>query len=414
MKIKPFSSPFLRSYGFSLLLLLSIGIGSGLGLLLKEDAALLKPLGDIFLNLLFTALVPLVFFSISSAVAGMTNGRRLGRILFSMLGVFVLTGTVASVFMMIGVSFYPPAAGVSITLQSAGELQSLDTANQIVRAFTTPDFPDVLSKKNMLALILFAILIGFATSCLKEKGRAFADFLASAGDVMIKAIDLIMYYAPVGLCAYFAYLTGVFGPKLLGSYFRAMTLFYPITFFYFFAGFSIYAYLTGKGPGVRTFWRNIVPPALTALATGSSVAAIPSNLEAATRSGVPKDISELVIPIGATIHMDGSCLAAVLKIAFLFGIFNLDFSGAGTLLTALGIALLSGTVMSGIPGGGFIGELLIISLYGFPLEAFPIISMIGVLVDPPATLVNSAGDNVCSMMVARMLGGKNWMNIVDI
>ncbi|OPY10374.1 MAG: C4-dicarboxylate transport protein [Syntrophus sp. PtaU1.Bin005] len=414
MKTKPFSSPFLRSYGFSLLLLFSIGIGSGLGLLLKEDAALLKPLGDIFLNLLFTALVPLVFFSISSAVAGMTNGRRLGRILFSMLGVFVLTGAVASVFMMIGVSLYPPAAGVSITLQSAGKLQSLDTADQIVRAFTTPDFPDVLSKKNMSALILFAILIGLATSCLKERGRAFADFLTSASDVMIKAIDLIMYYAPVGLCAYFAYLTGVFGPKLLGSYFRAMTLYYPITFFYFFAGFSIYAYLAGKGPGVRTFWRNIVPPALTALATGSSVAAIPSNLEAANRSGVPKDISELVIPIGATIHMDGSCLAAVLKIAFLFGIFNLDFSGTGTLLTALGIALLSGTVMSGIPGGGFIGELLIISLYGFPLEAFPIISMIGVLVDPPATLVNSAGDNVCSMMVARMLGGKRWMNTVDI
>jgi len=150
-----------------------------------------------------------------------------------------------------------------------------------------------------------------------------------------------------------------------------------------------------------------------ALATGSSVAAIPSNLEAANKSGVPKDISELIIPIGATIHMDGSCLAAVLKIAFLFGIFHLDFSGMGTLLTAVGIALLSGIVMSGIPGGGFIGELLIISLYGFPLEAFPIISMIGVLVDPPATLVNSTGDNVCSMIVARMLGGKNWMKTGD-
>ncbi|SEM01089.1 Na+/H+-dicarboxylate symporter [Syntrophus gentianae] len=412
MKTK--SLTFIKSYGFSLLLLLSISIGSGLGLFLKKDAALLKPLGDIFLNLLFTSLVPLVFFSISSAVAGMTNGRRLGKILFAMLAVFTLTGIVSSVLMVIGVSIFPPATGVHITLQSAGDLQALNTADQIVKAFTTSDFPDVLSKKNMLALILFAILVGLATSSLKEKGRVFADFLASASDVMMKVIDLIMYYAPVGLCAYFAYLTGVFGPELLGSYFRAMTLYYPLTIFYFFAGFSIYAYLAGKGPGVRTFWKNILPPALTALATGSSVAAIPPNLEAANQSGVPRDISELVIPIGATIHMDGSCLAAVLKIAFLFGIFSLDFSGTGTLLTAVGIALLSGIVMSGIPGGGFIGELLIISLYGFPLEAFPIISMIGVLVDPPATLVNSAGDNVCSMIVARMLGGKNWMKDADI
>ena len=412
MKTTP--SSFLKSYGFTLLLILSILIGSGLGLLLKKDAALLKPLGDIFLNLLFTSLVPLVFFSISAAVAGMTNGRRLGKIMFAMLAVFVMTGTVASVLMVIGVQIYPPATGVSIELQSAGDIQHLKTSEQIVKAFTTPDFPDILSKKNMLALILFAIMVGLATSSLKEKGRAFADFLTSASDVMIKVIDLIMYYAPVGLCAYFAYLTGVFGPDLLGSYFRAMTLYYPLTIFYFLTGFTIYAYIAGQGRGVRTFWKNILPPALTALATGSSVAAIPSNLEAASKTGIPKDISELVIPIGATIHMDGSCLAAVLKIAFLFGIFHMDFSGTGTLLTAVGIALLSGTVMSGIPGGGFIGELLIITLYGFPLEAFPIISMIGALVDPPATMVNATGDNVCSMMVARMLGGKNWMKGSDI
>jgi len=412
MKTKPPS--FLKSYGFSLLLILSILIGSGLGLLLKKDAAHLKPLGDIFLNLLFTSLVPLVFFSISAAVAGMTNGRRLGKILFAMLAVFVMTGTVASVLMAIGVSIYPPATGVHIELQSAGDIQHLKTSEQIVKAFTTPDFAEILSKKNMLALILFAILVGLATSSLKEKGRAFAAFLTSASEVMMKVIDFIMYYAPVGLGAYFAYLTGVFGPELLGSYFRAMTLYYPLTIFYFFAGFTIYAYLAGKGPGLRTFWKNIIPPALTALATGSSVAAIPSNLEAANKSGIPKDISELVIPIGATVHMDGSCLAAILKIAFLFGIFHMDFSGTGTLLTAVGIALLSGIVMSGIPGGGFIGELLIISLYGFPLEAFPIISMIGALVDPPATLVNATGDNVCSMMVARMLGGRNWMKDGDI
>jgi len=412
MKTKPPS--FLKSYGFSLLLILSILIGSGLGLLLKKDAAHLKPLGDIFLNLLFTSLVPLVFFSISAAVAGMTNGRRLGKILFAMLAVFVMTGTVASVLMAIGVSIYPPATGVHIELQSAGDIQHLKTSEQIVKAFTTPDFAEILSKKNMLALILFAILVGLATSYLKEKGRAFAAFLTSASEVMMKVIDFIMYYAPVGLGAYFAYLTGVFGPELLGSYFRAMTLYYPLTIFYFFAGFTIYAYLAGKGPGLRTFWKNIIPPALTALATGSSVAAIPSNLEAANKSGIPKDISELVIPIGATVHMDGSCLAAILKIAFLFGIFHMDFSGTGTLLTAVGIALLSGIVMSGIPGGGFIGELLIISLYGFPLEAFPIISMIGALVDPPATLVNATGDNVCSMMVARMLGGRNWMKDGDI
>ena len=108
--------------------------------------------------------------------------------------------------------------------------------------------------------------------------------------------------------------------------------------------------------------------------------------------------------------MEGSCLSAILKISLLFGLFHMDFSGFGTLATAVGIALLSGTVMSGIPGGGFLGELLIVTMYGFPVEALPVISMIGTLVDPPATMVNAVGDNVSSMLVSRILYGKTWMN----
>jgi len=262
----------------------------------------------------------------------------------------------------------------------------------------------------MLALIIFSILIGLAASSVGEKGKEFTAFLASANEIMMKVIHYIMFYAPIGLCAYFAYFIGVYGPELLGSYFKAMTLYYPITILYFFLAFSLYAYIAAGGSGVHTFWRNIIPPSLTALATASSVATIPSNLEAANKTGIPKDISEIVIPIGATVHMEGSCLAAILKIAFLFGLFQMDFSGAQTILLAIGIAILCGTVVSGIPGGGVIGEILIISLYGFPPEVFPIITMIGTLVDPPATMVNAIGDNVASMMIARILGGRDWLH----
>ncbi len=225
---------------------------------------------------------------------------------------------------------------------------------------------------------------------------------------MMKVISFIMYYAPVGLCAYFAHFIGIYGTDLLNVYFRGMALYYPVAILYFIVAFSIYAYIAARRQGVRRFWGNIMPTSLTALATGSSVAAIPCNIDAANRIGVPKDISEVIIPIGATIHMDGSCLGSVLKIAFLFGIFNINFSDPMTMLTAVGIAILSGTVITGIPSGGIIGEILIISLYGFPLEALPIISMIGALIDPPATMINAVGDNVASMVVARMVNGKDW------
>jgi len=402
--------PFLKSYGFSLLLIASLIAGAGLGFLFKKEAVLFKPLGDIFLNLLFTAIVPLVFFSIASTVASMTDLKRLGKILSVMVLIFVSTGLIASAIMIMAVICYPPAAGIHIPLPAAADVQSIKAVDQIVKAFTAPDFALVLSKSNMMALIIFSILVGLAASATGEKGKAFTEFLTSANAVMMKLIAFIMYYAPIGLCAYFAYLVGVFGPELLGSYARAMALYYPTAFAYYIFAFSFYAFLAGGGQGIRKFWSNIIPPSLTSLATGSSMATIPSNLQAADRIGIPREISEVFIPIGATVHMEGSCLAAVLKIAFLFGIFNMPFSGLETLLTALGIALLTGVVVSGIPGGGTIGELLILSLYGFPPEAFALVTMIGTLVDAPATMLNAVGDNVSSMMAARLLEGKNWMN----
>ncbi len=408
MKVK--MPPFLRSYGFSIVLVASILFGAVLGIVFKKDAALFKPLGDVFLNLLFTIIVPLVFFSISATVASMTDLRRLGKILGVMVIIFVATGLVASAVMLAAVLVFPPAAGIHIAMPAAPELTTFSAAQQLVRAFTVPDFPMLLSKNNMLALIVVSMLVGLAASAAGEKGRAFTLFLDSAKEVMLKLISLVMYYAPVGLCAYFAYLVGVFGPDLLGSYARAVAIYYPTALVYFFLAFTLYAFAAGRTAAVKTFWKNIIPPSVMALATGSSMAAIPANLQAADKIGIPRDISEVVIPVGATIHMEGSCLAAVLKIAFLFGIFQMPFTGMETILTALGISLLTGVVVSGIPGGGTIGELLILSLYGFPPEAFPLITMIGTLVDAPATMVNAVGDNVSGMMAARILEGKNWMS----
>lgn len=404
---------FLKNYGLSISLLISIFIGSVLGIILKDKAEILKPFGDIFLNLLFTAVVPLVFFSISSAIAGMNDARRLGKILGAMMIVFVLTGIISSGIMVCAVKIFPPAVGHDIVLKPLSIENHQPFLSQMVRALTVTDFAEILSKKNMLALIIFAVIVGLATLWSKEKGRPFAQFLLSGNEVMTKVIELIMFAAPVGLGAYFAYLVGVFGPQLLGSYLSVVRVYYPVAFLYFFIAFSAYAFWAGGKKGFQTFWKNIIPPSLTALATGSSVATIPSNLEAAERTGVPKDISEMVIPIGSTIHMDGSCLSAVVKISLLFGLFHIDFSGPGTYLSAIGVALLSGIVMSGIPGGGFTGEIMIVTLYGFPIEALPVISMVGTLVDPPATAVNAVGDNVASMMVARMLGGKKWIDKKD-
>ena len=400
----------LRAYRFPILLFASIIAGSIIGLIFGEKAEVIKPLGDIFINLLFMVVVPLVFFSIASAVANMDSMKRLGKIMGSMMTIFIVTGIIASIVMLAATATFQPGQGADIPMETPDDTEEVTLSEQLVNTFTVPDFVDLFSRSNMLALIIFAVLVGVATGLVGEKGKTFAKFLSGGSEVFMKIVQLIMYYAPIGLGAYFAALIGDFGTALIGDYAKAFLIYYPVSVLYFFIGFTLYAFIAGGKEGVKRFWKNILAPAATSLGTGSSVAAIPVNLQAAKNIGVPKDIRETVMPLGATIHMDGSCLSAMLKIAFVFGVFNMDFSGVGTFITAIGICLMSGIVMSGIPGGGFIGEMMIITLYGLPMEALPVISAIGVVVDPPATMVNSSGDTVASMMITRHLDGKEWIN----
>ncbi|HZK72356.1 MAG TPA: dicarboxylate/amino acid:cation symporter, partial [Clostridia bacterium] len=316
------------------------------------------------------------------------------------------------VIMIFIVTVFPPGQGVNISVNAPDTLEKISVADQAVKAITVTDFPELISRKNMLPLIFFSIFFGFCVTAMGESGRKIAKGLETLSEVVMKMVKYIMYYAPIGLAAYFAALIGAFGPELLKDYARAMAIYYPVTIAYFFIAFFFYAYFAGGMLGVKRFFKGIITPAVTSLATQSSIATLPVNLDATAKMGVPKDIREIVLPMGATMHMDGSCLSAILKISFLFGIYGMSFTGITTWTTAILIAVMSGVVMSGVPGGGLIGEMLIVSLYGFPPEAFPIIATIGFLVDPPATMVNACGDSVSAMMVTRLTEGKDWLKKV--
>ncbi len=397
-----------EAYRFSIILIGAIIIGSIIGVIFEEDAKILKPLGDLFINGMFTIVVPLVLVTISSSISSMNDMKRLRSILKNLLLVFVSTGAVAAVIILIIVNIFPPAQGVQLNLTTAEALQPFQTGEQIVKAITVTDFPELISRKNMLPLIIFSIVFGLCINMIGEKGRPIANGLEALAEVFLKMINLLMYYAPIGLGAYFASLVGEYGKELLGSYTRAMIIYYPLCLAYFLIVFPIYGYIAGGKDGVKAM-KNLISPAITSIATQSSIATLPVNLEAAGKIGVPKDIREIVLPIGATAHMDGTVFSSILKISFLFGIFNVPFEGVGTYVSAIILSILGGVVMSGVPGGGLIGEMLIVTMYGFPAEAFPIIATIGYLVDPPATMINATGDTVAAMLVTRIVEGKDWI-----
>ena len=334
--------------------------------------------------------------------------NRLGKIMKNLFLIFIGTGVVAFFYVFVVVKIFPPAAGVALEMPAAEALKPFQTGDQIVKAITVTDFPELISRKNMLPLIIFSIVFGICVNMIGEKGRAIAQGLEALSEVFLKMIGLLMYYAPIGLGAYFAALVGEHGKELLGSYARAIAVYYPLCLVYMFTAFPVYGYIAAGKEGIRAL-KHVISPAITAVATQSSIATLPVNLEACKKIGVPKDIREIVLPIGATAHMDGTVLSTILKISFLFGIFQIPFEGIGTYLSALALSVVGGVVMSGVPGGGLIGEMLIVTMYGFPAEAFPIIATIGCLVDPFATMINASGDTMASMLVTRAVEGKDWI-----
>lgn len=398
-----------RVYFFPLLLITSIVLGGFTGYLFGSITPYLKPFGDIFLNLIFTAIIPLIFFSISSAIARVGSMGKLSKIIFYMAIVFLFTGIIAAIYSLFIVTMFPPGQGIELNLTASQKTTSLNALNQIAEVFTVSEFHQLLSHQHILALIIFSVLVGVAASNVNRKESIFIDLLKSGEEVFMRVFTLIMYYAPIGFFAYFAVLVHELGPQLMANYLRIAILYYTFGFVYFIIGFTLYAYLAGKFQGIKLFWGNIFLPMVTSIATCSSAASIPANLMATSKMRVAPEIYETIIPLGTIIHKDGSVIGGVFKISFLFGIFHLNFTTSSVLLTALIISLLVGTVMGAIPSGGMLGELLILNVYGFPPSVLIAIAAISIIIDPLATMLNVLCNSVSSMMVARLVDGKRWL-----
>lgn len=391
-----------KNYSGITWLLVGITLGSVCGIVFGKQAEILKPIGDIFLNLLFVAVIPLVFFVISSAIANIEGGQKLNRILTIMSLVFLGTLILAALLTITAVSLFPVHQEVAKTappmLEEANGKLSGDAITQL---FTTGEFYLLLSRKNMLALIIIAILVGFGTLKSGHQGLPFKNFLNSANEVFKNVFIIIMKAGPVGLGAYFAYQVAVFGPELFGTYAHILGIGYGVSIFYYIVFFSLYAFIAGGVKGIRRYWQNNIVPSVTAVATCSSIATLPANLEAAKKMGINDTIAGITIPLGATLHKDGSSVSSILKMTVVFAMFGKSFNSAEVILLALAITVLVSIVEGGIPNGGYIGELLFISAYGFPPEALPPAIIIGTLIDPVATLLNATGDTAAVMVINR-------------
>ena len=410
---------FLKNYSFILMMLTGILAGCIAGAcfpmvkdgdtVLSAGAAVLEPLGTVFINLMFCVVVPMVFCSICSAIANMDSMKKAGKIMGVTVVTFCATAGIAALIMYVICRIFPLVQGQYEVVE--GEVGAgLGLADMIINFFTKPDFPDLWSRKAILPLIVFAVLFGFGIQMNGGRETMTARLLEDLTGCIMKVVKIITYYAPIGFFGFFATLVATYGPELIGDYGRTLILYYVVCFAYMFAFFPLYARFGGGKGAEKVMFKHLFKPAAVSFGTCSSVATIPTNMEAAEETGISKDISDIVLPMGATMHMDGSAMSAIVKVAFLFGIFGKDF-GTWEAILAIIVAVFSSVAMSGVPGGGGTGELVLCTIF-FPDQmaiAYPIAIALGNLVDPPATMVNAAGDYVVSYIVARFVDGKDWL-----
>lgn len=403
---------FLKNYKSTLILLGSIIIGTIVGLVFKEKAKVLAPFGYLFLNLLLVIIVPLIFLTITTSIGKMKQPKRIGKILVTILLVFIFTSLVS-----VGVGIISTKAFKLVDVKDTETIKEVlkDTKatnekvnflERTVETITVSDFSKLLTRDNMIALIIFSILFGISINLSKGKGDKLLDVLESANEVVQSFIKVIMYYAPIGLGCYFAALVGTFGGEIASGFGKTFIIYTVVSVLYYFIMYSAYAFMAGGKKGFISYWRNVLPVTLTSLATCSSAASIPVNTACAKNIGVPEDVADTTIPLGTSFHKDGSIIGSVFKIMFLVYLFNADVST----LKVLGVALVATLLVTAVPiGGGTISEMLILTMLGFPVSALPILTIIATIIDPPATMLNVVGDTASSMMVARVTDGKKWM-----
>lgn len=399
----------IKNYKQSIILIGSLIIGTIVGLIFKEKATVLEPLGTLFINMLLVVVVPLIFLSITTSIGKIDKPKRVGKILRSIIIAFVFTSLVSVVIGLTSLKIRLVDSGdankITALLDESTEVSDdASVLDKLVNSVSTNDFVNLLSKNNILALIVISILSGLAINKSGEKGKSFLKVLDSAYEVLQNLIKILMYYAPIGLGCYFASFTGTFGASVTQGFVKMLVIYTILVLFVYFVIYSLYAYMAAGKIGVKKYWANIIPASVTALSTCSSAASIPVNTECAKKIGVSEDIASPTITLGTSFHKDGSIIGSVFKIMFLVYLFDMPVSG----IKVLGVSLLATILVTAVPiGGGTISEMLILKLMGFPVAALPILTIIATIIDVPATLLNVTGDCASSMLVSRMVDGKD-------
>lgn len=391
---------------------LVVGIVAGCILIPIENGlnianSYIKPFGTIFLNLLKFVVVPIVLFSIISGVISMKDIRKVGSIGIKTIVYYMCTTAFAVVVALILASI-AKSIGIFRELSTSGleytapEGQSFMTT--IVNIFPS-NIIAPLSSANMLQVIVIALFIGFGILIAGEKGKLAGDVTESFNEVFMKIIDAILKLSPIGVACLICPVVAENGPKILGDLFMVLLVAY--------IGYALHAVIvysttikTMGGVSPVKFFKGMIPAMIFAFSSASSVGTLPITKECAEKMGGRKDITSFVLPLGATINMDGTAIYQGVCAVFIASCFGIDLT-LGQMVTIVLTATLASVGTAGVPGAGMVMLTMVLQSVNIPVEGIALVAGVDRIFDMGRTVINITGDAACSIVVTNLENKKD-------
>jgi len=389
-------------------IIVALILGVVVGAVLGPAAEYIKPIGSLFINLIKMLIVPLIFSSLVVGICSMDDIKKMGRIGAKSFGVYLLTTAIAiTIGLIIGTVLQP---GVGLNMEMPTEMAAAKEAPPFIETLLNivPKNPvEAMSSGAVLQIIVFALMLGVAINLAEEKGKPVAAVFESFAEIMYKMTHMVMAFAPYGVFALMAWVAGKYGLDVL------LPLATVILGVY--VGCIVHILLTLTGGGIMLlarlnpirYWRGIIDAQAVAFTTTSSSGTLPVTMECArTNLGVSRPISSFVLPLGATINMDGTALYQGVAALFVAQAFGIDL-GTGDYITIILTSTLASIGSAGVPGAGLIMLSLVLTSVGLPLEGLAVIAGIDRILDMARTTVNVTGDLMVSVLVAKSEGELN-------
>lgn len=376
------------------------------GLLIQPYAdfaeSYIKPFGTIFLNLVKFIVVPIVLFSIMCGIISMSDIRKVGSIGLKTVVYYLCTTAFAITFGLIGGNVFKRMFPVIATTDLSYEMSSEGTSfmDTIVNIFPS-NFVSPMVESNMLQVIVMAVLLGFAIIMMGEKKNvrlvtAFNDL----NEMFMNCMELILKLSPIGVFCLLCPVIASNGAMIIGSLAMVLLAAYLC---YIIHGVVVYSLavktMGGMSPG--EFFKGMIPAILFAFSSSSSVGTLPINMECVNKMGASKEVSSFVLPLGATINMDGTAIyqgVCAIFIASCYGI-NLTFS---QMLTIVLTATLASIGTAGVPGSGMVMLAMVLTSVGLPVDGIALVAGVDRIFDMGRTTVNITGDASCCMVVSNL------------